>query len=191
MRKFSEALYAIIHRRSTDPVRKCHKRRSLSLLIGVNCESKNGTTTSLAYSIPYFVYSDECNVDQVMYCRNDMKDSLMERGISLTFMPFLIKTASRALEQYSQLNAWVDEKIQQLQFLDNHNVDIAIDTSNGLVVPNIENVQNLSIFAIAQELNRLQQCGSKASISYPDVSYTTFTLSNIDVVSADIWKNKL
>ncbi|KYN41422.1 Lipoamide acyltransferase, partial [Trachymyrmex septentrionalis] len=49
-------------------------------------------------SIPHFVYSDECNVNQVMCCRNDMKDSLTERGISLTLMPFFIKAASRVLE---------------------------------------------------------------------------------------------
>ncbi|KYN05155.1 Lipoamide acyltransferase, partial [Cyphomyrmex costatus] len=139
-------------------------------------------TMTKSLTIPQFVFSDECNVDQVMRCRNDVKDSLMEQGISLTLMPFLIKAASRALEQYPQLNAWVDEEAQQLQLFDNHNIGIAMDTPDGLVVPNIKNVQNLSIYAIAQELNRLQQCGSKASISYSDVSNTTFTLSNIGVV---------
>ena len=138
---------------------------------------------NFSQSIPHFVYSDECNVDQVMRYRNDVKDSLMKQDISLTFMPFFIKAASRALEQYPQLNAWLDEKTQQLQLLDNHNIGIAMDTPNGLIVPNIKNVQNLSVFAIAQELNRLQKDGSKASISYADMNYTTFTLSNIGTVS--------
>ncbi|KAG5306248.1 ODB2 dehydrogenase, partial [Acromyrmex insinuator] len=51
-------------------------------------------------TIPHFIYSDECNVDQVMRYRNDVKDSLMERGISLILMTFFIKAASRALQQY-------------------------------------------------------------------------------------------
>lgn len=37
-----------------------------------------------------------------------------------------------------------------------HNVSIAIDTPKGLLVPNIKNVQNLSILEIHEELLRLR-----------------------------------
>lgn len=134
-------------------------------------------------SIPHFVYSDECNVDQVMYCRNKVKDSLKNRNVSLTFMPFFIKAASRALEQYPELNSWLDEETQTLRILASHNIGIAMDTPEGLVVPNIKNVQNLNILAIARELNRLQELGRKASIPLGDLTDTTFSLSNIGVVS--------
>lgn len=138
---------------------------------------------NFSQSIPHFVYSDECNVDQVMRCRNEVKDSLMEQGVSLTFLPFFVKAASRALEQCPELNAWLDEENQTLRVLDNHNIGIAMDTPDGLVVPNIKNVQNLSVFAIARELNRLQECGSRSSIPLADLTGTTFSLSNIGVVS--------
>lgn len=87
------------------------------------------------------------------------------------------------MEQYPKLNAWLDEESQTLRVLDNHNIGIAMDTPDGLVVPNIKNVQNLSVLAIARELNRLQECGSKSSIPLADLTDTTFTLSNIGVVS--------
>lgn len=148
-------------------------------------------STNFLQSIPHFVYSDECNVDQVMRYRNEVKGSLMERGISLSLMPFFIKAASRALEQYPELNAWLDEESQTLRVLDNHNIGIAMDTSKGLVVPNIKNVQNLSIFAIARELNRLQECGSKSSIPFADLTDTTFSLSNIGVVSVHIRRQRV
>lgn len=119
-----------------------------------------------------------------MRYRNEVKNSLMEQGVSLTLMPFFIKAASRALEQCPELNAWLNEEDQTLRVLDNHNIGVAIATPQGLVVPNIKNVQNLSVFAITRELNRLQECGSRSSISLVDLTDTTFSLSNIGVVSA-------
>lgn len=145
-------------------------------------------TMTKSLSIPHFVYSDECNVDQVIRYRNEMKDSLKERGVSLTYLPFFIKAASRALEQCPELNAWLDEENQTLRVLDNHNIGVAMDTPLGLVVPNIKNVQNLSVLAIARELNRLQECGSRSSIPLADLTDTTFSLSNIGVIGGTYTK---
>lgn len=135
-------------------------------------------------SIPHFVYSDECRVDRVIQCRDEVKDSLKDEGVSLTLMPFFVKAASRALERCPELNAWLNEEKQVLRILDNHNIGIAMDTSEGLVVPNIKNVQNLSVLEIARELNRLQELGRKSSIPLGDLADTTFLLSNIGVVSS-------
>ncbi|XP_011636000.1 lipoamide acyltransferase component of branched-chain alpha-keto acid dehydrogenase complex, mitochondrial isoform X1 [Pogonomyrmex barbatus] len=145
-------------------------------------------TMTKSLSIPHFVYSDECNVNQVMRCRNEVKASLKDRGVSLTLLPFFVKAASQALEQCPELNAWLNEENQTLQMLDNHNIGIAMDTPEGLVVPNIKNVQNLSVFAIAQELNRLQELGRKSSIPLADLTDTTFSLSNIGVIGGTYTK---
>lgn len=119
-----------------------------------------------------------------MRCRNEVKDSLKDQNVFLTLMPFFIKAASRALEQYPELNAWLDEENQSLRIMDNHNIGVAMDTPDGLVVPNIKNIQGLSVFAIARELNRLQELGKKTSIPLADLTDTTFSLSNIGVVSS-------
>lgn len=140
--------------------------------------------TKFLQTIPHFVYSDECTVSKLMDYRNEVKDSLKEQGISLSLMPFLIKAASRALEKVPQLNAWLDEENQTMRIVENHNIGIAMDTAEGLVVPCIKNVQALSIVEIAKELNRLQELGKRASIPLNDLTDTTFSLSNIGVVSS-------
>lgn len=119
-----------------------------------------------------------------------MKDLLKERGVSLSLMPFFVKAASRALEEVPQLNAWLDEGNQTMRIMENHNIGIAMDTPAGLVVPNIKNVQKLSILEIAKELNRLQELGRKSSIPFDDLAEATFSLSNIGVVSSIIFNKK-
>ena len=57
-----------------------------------------------------------------------------------------------------------------------------MDTNLGLIVPNIKNVQSLSVLEVASELNRLQELGLKGSLGTADLTGGTFTLSNIGSV---------
>lgn len=58
-----------------------------------------------------------------------------------------------------------------------------MDTQQGLLVPNVKNVQNKSIFDIAVDLNRLHQQGLAGKLMPDDLTGGTFTLSNIGSVS--------
>ncbi|KAI4497104.1 hypothetical protein M0802_007850 [Mischocyttarus mexicanus] len=146
------------------------------------------TTMTRSLSIPHFVYSDECNVTELIRCRNEVKDSLKEQGISLSLMPFLIKAASKALQLIPELNGLLNEEKQCVEVFERHNIGIAMDTPEGLIVPNIKDVQNLSVLCIAQKLNRLQELGKKASIPLTDLTDTTFSLSNIGVIGGNYTK---
>ena len=57
-----------------------------------------------------------------------------------------------------------------------------MDTSAGLLVPNIKNVQEKSIFEIAAEINRLQALGKDGKIPLNDLKGGTITLSNIGMI---------
>lgn len=112
-----------------------------------------------------------------------MKEIASSRGIKLTYMPFFIKAASKALENFPVLNVNVDESCENLTFRRSHNIGVAMDTLYGLVVPNIKNVQALSLLEVAMELNRLQELGKKGALRQGDLTDGTFSLSNIGAVS--------
>ena len=57
-----------------------------------------------------------------------------------------------------------------------------MDTALGLIVPNVKNVQSLSVMEVAIELARLQELGSKGGLGTADLTGGTFTLSNIGSV---------
>jgi len=98
-------------------------------------------------------------------------------------MPLLIKAASLALKEFPMLNAHYDDKANILIHKGAHNIGVAVDSPNGLVVPNIKNVQNLSLLEIAQELNRLQEAALKSNVNKEDLVGGTFTFSNIGTIA--------
>jgi 2-oxoisovalerate dehydrogenase E2 component (dihydrolipoyl transacylase) len=57
-----------------------------------------------------------------------------------------------------------------------------MDTKDGLVLPNIKHVQQLSIVQIDNELNRLRELSQNGILTTEDLTEGTFSLSNIGLV---------
>ena len=58
-----------------------------------------------------------------------------------------------------------------------------MDTADGLIVPNVKNVQTKTIFEVAKDLNRLNDLGLNRKLGIDDLTGGTFTISNIGTVS--------
>lgn len=132
-----------------------------------------------ALQIPHFGYCDEIDLTNLVGLRGDLKDLAAARGVKFSYMPVFLKAASLALTQFPSLNCHVDSKCENITYKASHNVGVAMDTPDGLLVPNVKNVQALSIFEVAAELNRLQALGSAGKLGSSDLTGGTFSLSNI------------
>jgi 2-oxoisovalerate dehydrogenase E2 component (dihydrolipoyl transacylase) len=132
-----------------------------------------------AQVVPLFGYDDEIDMNNLIELKKTLQEYGKQRGIKFSFMPVFIKAASMALHSFPILNSSVDEKCENITYKAAHNIGFAMDTPSGLIVPNIKNVQTLSIFEIAVELNRLMQLGVVGKLGTADLSGGTFTLSNI------------
>uniref|UniRef100_A0A8P4KSA8 Dihydrolipoamide acetyltransferase component of pyruvate dehydrogenase complex n=1 Tax=Dicentrarchus labrax TaxID=13489 RepID=A0A8P4KSA8_DICLA len=136
-------------------------------------------TMTAALKIPHFGYCDEVDLSRLVALRAELRSTTEGRGVKLSYMPFFIKAASLGLLHFPILNASVDEGCQNITYKASHNIGLAMDTSQGLLVPNVKNVQLLSVFEIAQELNRLQTLGAAGQLGTSELTGGTFTLSNI------------
>ncbi|KAF8418046.1 2-oxoacid dehydrogenases acyltransferase-domain-containing protein [Tirmania nivea] len=143
-------------------------------------------TMTKSLSIPHFLFSDDVHLDPLTTCRSRINAELASGNVSqsaqkISYMPFLIKAMSLALQKYPILNARLntDGDKPSLVMRPQHNIGVAMDTPAGLIVPNIKNVQNLSILEIGEELLRLQRAGAVGQLLPPDLKGGTITISNI------------
>ena len=63
-----------------------------------------------------------------------------------------------------------------------HNVGVAMDTSDGLLVPSVKDVANKSLLEIAAELNELHNLGLSGKLGPNHLTGGTISLSNIGSV---------
>ncbi|KAA3456218.1 lipoamide acyltransferase component [Gossypium australe] len=139
-------------------------------------------TMSMAAKVPHFHYVEEIDCDALAELKASFQTNNLEPGIKFTFLPVLIKSLSMALSKYPMVNSCFNEESVEVILRGSHNIGIAMATPNGLVVPNIKNVQSLSILEITKELSRLQQLSLDNKLSPADISGGTITLSNIGAI---------
>lgn len=139
-------------------------------------------TMSMAAKVPHFHYVEEINCDALVELKSSFQNNNMDPDVKHTFLPFLIKSLSMALSKYPSVNSCFNEESLEVILKGSHNIGIAMATSSGLVVPNIKNVQSLSILEITKELSRLQQLAMENKLSPRDITGGTITLSNIGAI---------
>lgn len=83
-----------------------------------------------------------------------MRGVLKAGGKKVTLMGILVKTFSMAMRTHPKINATYEPHKDPFAYTlySGHHISVAIDSANGLVVPNIKNVQFLSLTAIQIEL---------------------------------------
>ncbi|XP_071952222.1 lipoamide acyltransferase component of branched-chain alpha-keto acid dehydrogenase complex, mitochondrial-like [Antedon mediterranea] len=135
-----------------------------------------------ANAIPHFGYCDEIELNELVELRQKLKSLPSTGGVKFTYMPVFIKAASMALQQFPILNSLVDQNCENITYKGSHNIAVAMDSPLGLIVPNIKNVQNLTVLQVAQELNRLMEASASGKLSTQDLTEPTFSLSNIGAI---------
>ncbi|KAK1438420.1 hypothetical protein QVD17_04229 [Tagetes erecta] len=132
-----------------------------------------------AASVPHFHFVEEINCDSLVKLKSAFQKENTDPDIKFTFLPVLIKSLSMALTTHPLVNSTFNLETYEVTLKGSHNIGIAMATPSGLVVPNIKNVQSLSIFEITKELSRLQKLAMANKLPPADISGGTITLSNI------------
>lgn len=138
-------------------------------------------TMTKSLSIPQFLFTDELNLDALSTLRRKLASDRTNPQ-NITSLSFIVKAVSLALEEYPLLNAKIDTtdpNKPKLIIRSVHNIGIAMDTPQGLIVPNIKNVAARSISDIAAEISRLSALGKEGKLTPADLSGGTITVSNI------------
>ncbi|KAL0787482.1 hypothetical protein Bca101_003728 [Brassica carinata] len=139
-------------------------------------------TMTMATKVPHFHFVEEINCDALVKLKHFFKDHNTDSTVKHTFLPTLIKSLSMALTKYPYVNGCFNEESLEIILKGSHNIGVAMATEHGLVVPNIKNVQSLSLLEITKEMSRLQHLATNNKLSPEDVTGGTITLSNIGAI---------
>jgi pyruvate dehydrogenase E2 component (dihydrolipoamide acetyltransferase) len=128
--------------------------------------------------IPHFTYVEECDATEIVALRAQAKKVGAARGIKVTYLPFFMKAMVGAVKMHPILNASLDEENEKIVYKHYYNFGIATDTERGLVVPVVKNVDRLSIYELAREIDRLATAARDGHSSMDDLTGGTMTITS-------------
>jgi 2-oxoglutarate dehydrogenase E2 component (dihydrolipoamide succinyltransferase) len=120
---------------------------------------------------------NEADMSQVMELRKRYQEKFVDaHGIKLGFMSFFTKAVTMALQQYPNVNSYLEgDEIVTPEYCD---VGIAVQTDKGLMVPVIRNTETLGLAEIEQKILEIAGRARKNRISMDELSGGTFTITN-------------
>ncbi len=146
--------------------------RGLRKAIAANMTRSKSTAT-------HFTYVEEVDMTDLVALRNRAKERAAERGVKLTYLPFIAKAAVAALKKWPSLNASLDEQSQEIVYKKYYHLGIATQGPQGLAVAVVRDADKRSIFDLAKEIERLSSAIRDGKASRDDLTGSTFTISSL------------
>jgi pyruvate dehydrogenase E2 component (dihydrolipoamide acetyltransferase) len=138
-----------------------------------------------AQTIPHATHHDTAVVDELVETRAELKGRADERGIHLTYMPFVLKALAAGLREHPVMNTELDEAAEEIRYKAYYNIGIAVATDAGLMVPVVKNVDQKGILDLASEANELAERARSREISSAEMQDGTFTVTNFGAIGGE------
>ncbi|WP_024563487.1 dihydrolipoamide acetyltransferase family protein [Candidatus Phytoplasma tritici] len=129
-------------------------------------------------TIPETTLMDEVNITALVTLRKQAKDQAQLQGIKLTFMAFIMKAVTIALQEFPVFNASYDDVKEEVNYKKFINLGIAVDTKDGLIVPNIKDTNKLTLLEMAQKLQQVAKATNERKVELNQLQNGTFTITN-------------
>ena len=127
----------------------------------------------------HFTYVEECDVTELSSLRKRAKARAEERGLKLSFLPFIVKAVCAGLKKFPIVNATLDEAAQEIVLRKRYHVGVAAASEAGLIVPVLKDADQKSLFQIAGELDSLSEKAKTGKASREELTGSTFTISSL------------
>jgi len=137
--------------------------------------------TAAATAVPVTT-TDEADVTDLVALRQRSREVAAAHNVHVTLLPFIMKAVVAALRQHPTLNACLDEAHDRLMLKRYYHLGIATDTSEGLIVPVVRNVDQKNLLTLATELARLTELARTRRLALTDLRGATFTISNYGAI---------
>ncbi|KAF1356387.1 2-oxoacid dehydrogenases acyltransferase-domain-containing protein [Delphinella strobiligena] len=144
-------------------------------------------TMTASLQIPHFLYTTPTDLTALSTLRQNLLTHAA-RPQKLSPLPFILKAVSTALTHHPLLNSTLDTTTSPPQLIQHaaHNIGIAVDTPQGLLVPVLHATQTLSVTEISAAITRLSSRARAGQLTQREMQGATFTVSNIGAVGGGV-----
>jgi len=119
----------------------------------------------------------EVDMTRIVNLRNKLKNGFEQRhGVRLTFMPFFVRGAIIALQQYPVVNSSLEG--DSVRYHKHVNAGIAVALDWGLIVPVLKNADELNFLGLQRGITDLGERARSKKLMPADVEGATFTITN-------------
>lgn len=135
--------------------------------------------------IPHAWSVTEVDVTNLVAARAALRPAFQQReGVDLTYLPFVLRALTAALQENPTFNAsWGEDQIILKRRL---NIGLAVAAPGGLVVPVIPDADRLSLSGLAHAVADLTQRARQGKLTLADVQGGTFTLNNTGALGSTV-----
>jgi 2-oxoglutarate dehydrogenase E2 component (dihydrolipoamide succinyltransferase) len=120
---------------------------------------------------------NEVDMTAIMAVRSKYKDSFNDRyGVRLGFMSFFVKASQVALQEFPEVNAYLDGT--DVLYNDYVNVGVALSSEKGLLTPVLKDVEGKSFADIEQQIIDFSTRANSKRLKPDEMVGATFTISN-------------
>ncbi|MBE7454652.1 MAG: 2-oxo acid dehydrogenase subunit E2 [Kofleriaceae bacterium] len=137
------------------------------------------TMTRSKHTAAHFTYVEEIDMTELVSVRERARARAADRGVKLTYLPFIVKAAVASLKRWPMLNASLDEAAQEIVRKKYYHIGIAAQGPQGLAVSVVRDADRRSIFDLAREIDRLGEAVRGGTATRDDLVGSTFTISSL------------
>lgn len=131
------------------------------------------------HTAPHVTLMDEVDVTKLVAHRKQFKEIALEKGIKLTYLPYVVKALVATLREFPAFNISYDDATEEIIQKHYYNIGIAADTDRGLLVPVIKHADRKSVFTISAEINELANKARDGKLSPNEMKGASCSITNI------------
>jgi len=138
-----------------------------------------------ALAVPHAYVQVEADVTNLVRLRESQKRDFQAReGLSLSYVPFVIKASVEALKRHPQFNAhWTEQGLMAKRRV---NIGVAVAVPDGLLVPVVRDVDQLSIAGLNRVIIEVADRARANKLRVDDFGGGTFTIDNTGYLGSNM-----
>ena len=127
-------------------------------------------------NIPHVTQHDDSDITDLLALRSQLNK---KHKTKVSPLAYIIKSTVETLKLYPLMNTSLNKDLDTVVIKEYFNIGIAVDTPEGLIVPNIKDADKKSILDISNDVMSLAKLAKERKLKVDQLKGATFTISSL------------